>query len=262
MFIVGERINGMYTDIKNAILNKDKGPVQEHALAQIKAGANALDINVGPATTDKEGAMVWLVETVREVTDITLAVDTAKYEAMKSGLEAAGGSLILNSTKGEDKSMDMWLPLAKENNASVIILNIDEKGVPSNVEDRLEISMRGLAKAMEYEIEIDKVIIDPIVLPVNVAQAQPAVVLEAISQIRMLSDPAPHIIVGLSNICQRCTNPSLIARTFLAMCIGNGMDMAIADSYDKELMDSMITAELLMNKSIYCDSFLEAYYSK
>ena len=262
MFVVGERINGMYTDIKKAIQNKDKGPVQEHALSQIKAGANALDINVGPATTDKEGAMVWLVETVREVTDITLAVDTAKYEAMKAGLEAAGGSLILNSTKGDDKSMDLLLPLAREHNASVIILNIDEKGVPSNVEGRLEISMRGLAKAMEYEIDTDKIIIDPIALPVNVAQAQPAVVLQAIREIRQLSDPPPHIIIGLSNVCQRCSNPSLISGTFLAMCIGNGMDTVITDATDKTIMNMMITAELLMNKSIYCDSFLEAYYSK
>ncbi len=259
MYIVGERINGMYTDIKKAILNKDKEPVQKHALRQLEAGASALDINVGPATADKESAMVWLVETVREVTDATLAIDTAKFEAMKSGMEAAGGSLIMNSTKGEDAQMDKWLPLAKEHDASVIILNIDEKGVPSNVENRLEISMRGLAKAMEYEIETDKVIIDPIALPVNVAQQQPRVVLEAISQIRMLSDPPPHIIIGLSNVCQRCANPSLIARTFLTMCIGYGMDMAIADAYDKELMDAMITAELLMNKNIYCDSFIEAY---
>ena len=36
----------------------------------------------------------------------------------------------------------------------------------------------------------------------------------------------------------------------------------IADAMDKELMDAVITAELLMNKSIYCDGFLEAYYSK
>ena len=261
MFVIGERINGMYNDIKKAIQDKDKGPVQETALIQVKAGANALDINVGPATTDKEGAMVWLVETVREVTDVTLSVDTAKLSAMKAGLEAAGGLLILNSTKGDDKSMDQYLPLAKENNASVIILNIDENGVPSNVEGRVEIAMRGLAKAMEYEIDIDKVIIDPIALPVNVAQDQPKNVFEAITQIRMLSDPPPHVVNGLSNVSQRCSNTKLINRTFLAMCIANGMDMVIADATDRELMDSMITAELLMNKSIYCDGFLDAYYT-
>jgi len=262
MFVIGERINGMYTDIKKAIQTKDTGPVQYHAMDQIKRGANALDINVGPATTDKEGAMVWLVEAVREVTDVPLSVDTAKFEAMKAGVAATGGSAILNSTKGDEKSLDIYLPLAKEHDASVIILCIDEKGVPSNVDGRLEIAMKALAKAMEYEIDIDKIIIDPIVLPVNVAQAQPAIVLQAIREIRQLSDPSPHIINGLSNISQKCSNTKLINRTFLAMCIGNGMDMVIADATDKELMDTMITAELLMNKSIYCDSFLEAYYSK
>jgi 5-methyltetrahydrofolate corrinoid/iron sulfur protein methyltransferase len=75
----------------------------------------------------------------------------------------------------------------------------------------------------------------------------------------MLSDPAPHVIIGLSNVCQRCANPALISRTFLTMCIAYGMDMAIADAYDKEQMNAMITAELLMNKNIYCDSFIEAY---
>jgi len=252
----------MFTDIKKGIQSKDKKPVQERALQQVKAGASALDINVGPATADKESAMIWLVEAVREVSDAPLAIDTAKVEAMRGGLKAAGGKLIINSTKGDDQSLDTFLPLAKEFDASIIILCIDERGVPSNVEHRLEIAMKGLAKTMEYEIDIDKVIIDPIVLPVNVAQDQPAVVLQAIREIRQLSDPPPHIVVGLSNVGQKCTNTGLITRTFLTMCIANGMDMAIADALDKEQMNSMITAELIMNKNIYCASFLDAYHSQ
>ncbi|MHB9028050.1 MAG: dihydropteroate synthase [Candidatus Latescibacterota bacterium] len=262
MLVIGERINGMFTDIKTAIQTKDKGPVQKHALQQEKAGAYALDINVGPATTDKEGAMVWLVETVREVSNMPLAIDTAKFAAMSAGLKAAGGSLIMNSSKGDEKNLDIYLPLAKEHDASIIILCIDERGVPGNVDGRLEIAMRGLAKAMEYGIDVTKIIIDPIILPVNVAQTQPANVLQAIREIRQLSDPAPHIVIGLSNLSQKCSNPHLINRTFLSMCVGNGMDMVIADAADKELMNTAITAELLMNKSIYCDSFIEAYYSK
>ncbi len=262
MFVIGERINGMYTDIKKAIQTKDKEPVRKRALEQEKAGASALDINVGPATTDKESAMVWLVETVREVTTMPLSVDTARFEAMKAGLNAAGGPIIMNSSKGDEKSLDLYLPLAKDHDASIIILCIDEKGVPSNVEGRLEIAMRGLAKAIEYEIDVEKIIIDPILLPVNVAQAQQANVLQSIREIRQLADPSPHIVVGLSNLSQKCSNPHLINRTFLSMCIGNGMDMVIADASDKDLMEAAITSELLMNKSIYCDSFLEAYYTR
>jgi len=261
MDVIGERINGMYTDIKKAIQVKDKGPVQETAQKQIEAGASVLDINVGPATTEKADAMVWLVEAVREVTDMTLAIDTASLAAMKAGLEAAGGSLIMNSSKGDAKSLDKFLPLAKEHNASIIILNINEEGVPSDVDNRVAISMFGLAKAMEYEVPIEHVIIDPIILPVNVAQDQPQKILDAISQIKTLSDPAPRMVCGLSNLSQKCSNPKLINRTFLAMCIANGMDMVIADATDKELMETIITSELLMNKSIYCDGYLEAYYA-
>lgn len=261
MYIIGERINGMYTDIKTAIQTRDKGPVQKQALEQEKAGASALDINVGPATTDKEGAMVWLVETVREVSNMTLSIDTAKFAAMSAGLKAAGGCSIMNSSKGDEKSLDLYLPLAKEFDASIIILCIDEKGVPGNVEGRLEIAMRGLAKAMEYGVDISKIIIDPIVLPTNVAQNQPSNVLQAIREIRQLSDPAPNMVVGLSNLSQKCSNPKLINRTFLSMCISNGLNMVIADAGDRALVETAITAELLMNKCIYCDSFLEAYFS-
>jgi len=103
----------MYTDIKEAIQSGDKKPVQDRAIQQIECGADALDINVGPATTDKVGAMVWLVETVREVTDAVLCLDTAKYEAMEAGLAAAEGPVIMNSSKGDEKSLEKFLPLAK-----------------------------------------------------------------------------------------------------------------------------------------------------
>lgn len=38
-----------------------------------------------------------------------------------------------------------------------------------------------------------------------------------------------------------------------------GLDAAIVDSLDTELMDSMIAAEMLLNRAIYSDSFLKAY---
>jgi 5-methyltetrahydrofolate corrinoid/iron sulfur protein methyltransferase len=106
------------------------------------------------------------------------------------------------------------------------------------------------------------VYLDPIVLPVNVAQAQAREVLEAIREFRLLSDPAPHTVIGLSNVSQRTKHRSLINRTFLAMAVANGLSAAILDPLDKELMDAMITAELMLNKNIYCDSFLEAYRKK
>ncbi|MEW6171165.1 MAG: methyltetrahydrofolate--corrinoid methyltransferase, partial [Candidatus Omnitrophota bacterium] len=101
--------------------------------------------------------------------------------------------------------------------------------------------------------------LDPIVLPVNVAQAQMISILESIREFKILSDPAPKTIVGLSNVSQGTCTRSLINRIFLTMAVSYGLDGAILDPKDKELVDAAITAELILNKQIYCDSYLEAY---
>ncbi len=115
---------------------------------------------------------------------------------------------------------------------------------------------------MEHGIAPEKLYIDPVILPVKADQKQPVFVLEAIKQFTLLSDPAPHIVLGLSNISQTAAERKLINRTYLAMAIAYGMDAAITDPLDTELMNTMITAEVLMNKTIYSDSYLKAYRSR
>jgi 5-methyltetrahydrofolate corrinoid/iron sulfur protein methyltransferase len=115
---------------------------------------------------------------------------------------------------------------------------------------------------MEYDIPTDKLYIDPIVLPVKADQTGPGMVLESIAQFKVLADPCPHILIGLSNLSQGSVDRKLINRTFLTMAIGAGLDSAIVDPLDVELMDGMIAAEMLMNRTIYSDSFLKAYRQK
>jgi 5-methyltetrahydrofolate corrinoid/iron sulfur protein methyltransferase len=112
---------------------------------------------------------------------------------------------------------------------------------------------------MEAGINLSDLYLDPIILPVNVAQAQVKEVLESIREFRILSDPPPKTVVGLSNVSQGTDQRSLINRIFLVMAAASGLDAAIMDPLDKELMDASITAELLLNKHIYCASFLDAY---
>ena len=78
-------------------------------------------------------------------------------------------------------------------------------------------------------------------------------------QIRFLSDPAPHLTIGLSNLSQGASERSLINRIFLAMAISRGLDSAIVDVFDQDLMNVVATAEMLMNKQIYSDSFLKVF---
>lgn len=259
MIVIGERINGMFKTVNAAIQERNKAVIQDLALKQLAEGAQMLDINVGTATADPIEAMQWLVHTVREVTDVPLSIDSPNLATVKAGLEACSGAKMINSTTGQEEVLNNFLSLAKEHDASIVALCMDEKGVPVDVDGRVEIAMRVIAKAMEFDIPIDKLFIDPIVLPVKADQTGPGKVLESIKQFTMLSDPAPHIIIGLSNLSQGAVDRKLINRVFLAMAIGMGLDAAILDPLDTELMDTLITAEMLMNRTIYSDSFLKAY---
>ena len=84
----------------------------------------------------------------------------------------------------------------------------------------------------------DEVYLDPIVLPVNCDQAAPGIVMETIAQFKMLSDPAPHIVVGLSNLSQGASERSLINKSFLVMAMAAGLDASIHDPLDDELMNA------------------------
>ncbi len=147
--------------------------------------------------------------------------------------------------------------------ANIIALTMDKNGVPQDTNNRVAIAAEIVSKAMEKGFDTQRLFIDTIVLPVKVpnAQAQPGSILSAMDQIQYLSDPAPHMTIGLSNLSQGASQRSLINRVFLAMAISRGLDSAIGDVLDQDLMNIVATAEMLMNKQIYSDSFLKVYTS-
>jgi 5-methyltetrahydrofolate corrinoid/iron sulfur protein methyltransferase len=261
MYVIGERINGMFQDVKKAIRAHDPEPIKQLALGQVKAGASALDVNVGPATSDALNAMLWLVDCIQQVSDAPLVIDNPKFSIMAEVLPKVKNPVIINSTKADEDALEKYCKLAVDNDASLVALTIDQSGVPNDADGRVMLSATILTKAMEAGLTPDRLFIDPIILPVNVAPKQPQNVLEALQQLTLLSDPPPHLVLGLSNVSQNCNRRELINRTYLAMAVGAGLDAAIMDPFDTELMETAVTAELLQEKMIYCDSFIEAVLS-
>lgn len=269
MILIGERINGMFKDVKQAIADKNKKDIQDLAINQTKAGATYLDVNVGTAAADQEGTMAWLVETIQEVCSTPLSLDSQKPSVIAAGLKVANADngIILNSTplnkKSDEEIFDKYVEMAKETGpkASIIALTMDRNGVPQDIDTRVAIAAEIISKAMEIGFDSQRLFIDTIVLPVKVpnAQIQPSNTLSAMEQIRFLSDPAPHLTIGLSNLSQGASERSLINRIFLAMAMSRGLDSAIVDVFDQDLMNAVATAEMLMNKQIYSDSFLKVY---
>ena len=258
MFVIADRTNGMFSDVNQAIQTRDAAAIQRLAKAQLDGGATALDINAGRKVKDVEGTLLWMAETIREITDAPLCIDTAKPEIMKAVLPRVPGAKLMNSTTADPAMAVEYIGLAVENGAGLIGLTIDAQGVPGNVEKRIELGAQLIALALEGGLSMDKLFIDPIMLPIKVTSMNPTHCLLAISQLKAFSDPAPHFILGLSNVSDGCVATGLIDRTYVAMAIAHGLDAVFMDPRDKELMDSVIAAELLLAKSIYCDSFLEA----
>jgi 5-methyltetrahydrofolate corrinoid/iron sulfur protein methyltransferase len=269
MILIGERINGMFLDVKQAIADKDKKVIQDLAKRQTEAGAYYLDVNVGTAAADQEAAMAWLVETIQETCSTPLSLDSQKLNVIAAGLKVADTSkgILLNSTplnkKSDEEILDKYMAMADEAGpqGKIIALTMDKNGVPQDIDTRVAIAAEIVTKAMEKGFDSERLFIDPIILPVKVpdAQQQPGNIMAAMDQIRFLADPAPHMTIGLSNLSQGTTERSLINRTFLAMAVSHGLDSAIVEVLDEKLMNVLATAEMLMNKQIYSDSYLKAF---
>jgi 5-methyltetrahydrofolate corrinoid/iron sulfur protein methyltransferase len=259
MIIIGERINGMFKDIAKAIRERDPAPVQEWARRQEKNGARYLDLNVGPSSAEPVEAMQWLVEVTQAVSDLPLALDSTKYDAIEAGLKLCKRPAMINSVTAEADKMDRVFTMAAQYGAEVICLAMNEAGIPKDAESRVALAMELVATADAYGISPDMLYIDPLVLPCNVAQDHGKEVFETLRQIKLLSDPPPKTTVGLSNISQGTKNRELINRNFAVMAMACGLDSAIADACDDELMAAVATARIIMNMDIYCDSFVDVY---
>ncbi|MBE3589098.1 MAG: methyltetrahydrofolate cobalamin methyltransferase [Thermoanaerobacteraceae bacterium] len=261
MILIGERINGMFKDIREAILNKDPEPIRYWARRQYENCAAYLDINTGPTVEPKDqpAVMEWLVKIAQETVPLPCCIDSTNPEAIEAGLAVHKGKAMINSTSADQWKMDIYFPMAKKYNAAIIGLAMNEKGVPKSAADRAALAMELVVNADAHGIPMEDLYIDPLMLPCNVAQDHGPEVLEALRQIKMLADPAPRTTMGLSNASQRCTNRHLINRTFLIMSMACGLDSAIADVEDQELLDAVAAANILLNKDIYCDSFLKTF---
>jgi len=258
MLVIGELINGMYKKVGEAIVKKDARAIQDLAAAQLAAGADALDLNCGPVSKNQVEDMRWLIETVQQVTKKTLVIDSSKPKVIAETIRYVTNDVIINSTTADTEKLEILVPLAKEKNCGLIALAMDKKGIPQNKDQRLELAANILAFCQDKDFAFTQLYLDPVVMPVDCAQAQLQEILAAIREFRLLSDPAPHTVVGLSNVSQGMDDRSLVNRVFLVMAQEAGLDAAIVDPLDTRLMDEMITAELVLNKHIYCKAYLEA----
>jgi cobalamin-dependent methionine synthase I len=237
MVLIGESIHIISKEVNDAVRARDPGVIRKLAETQAGAGADYIDLNLGPAKKDPEEVTQWLVGTIQEVTDLPISVDTLNPVAMEAGLKACKKRPLLNSSSGRTDSKERMLPLAKKYSTDVVISVLTDRGCPPDIDSRTESIMDTVAYANELGIPNEDIWVDPIILPVSADQKQVA---EALEFIKILGDLLPGVksTVGLSNVSNG-TPPELrgiLNRTYMVMLGRCGLYSAIADVLDEELV--------------------------
>lgn len=264
MLIVGENISIVAKKVGEAIKNRDPEPIIKMAAEQKEAGAHYVDVNIGPATKNGEEMMQWVVKSIQDAVDVPLALDTKNVSAIEAGLQVHRGSAMINSVTGDKDKLDQLMPLAKKYNSKIVGISLTEKGVPPDVDSRVEIIMNIVSSALEYGVPMEDLYLDPVVLPVAVLQEQVYNCIEGLKVFKQLKElmglpGEPNTIVGLSNVSQSSPPAlkSLLNRTYLLILLSNGLDSAIVDPLDKDLMNAVKTFDILTNKILYAHSYLD-----
>ena len=260
MIFIGERINAGFKDIKRAIVDKDGDVIKEWAKKQADAKADYIDVNLGTASNKPED-LCWMIEMVQEAVDLPISIDNNKIELLKEAIPICKKPPLVNSVIADDGKLDEILPMVAEYGASIIGLAMNAVGTPATADKRVENAGIIIAKLMEYEIPTDRLFLDPIVMPLKFMQDQAIETMKAGSQFGLFADPPCHVVCGLSNISSGTIEKGLINRVYAAMLIANGLDAVILNVNDTELVNTILTAELILNKGIYADSYLDAFRS-
>ncbi len=237
MVLIGESIHIISKNVNDAVKEHNHQVIQDLAKAQTEAGADYIDLNLGPAKRDPEEVTQWLVNTIQEVSNLPVSVDTLNPVAMEAGLKACKKRPLLNSASGRTDSRERMLPLAKKYNTDVVISVLTDKGCPPDIDSRIESIMETVALANEMGISNEDIWVDPIILPVSADQKQ---VREAVEFVGMLADLLPGVksTVGLSNVSNGTPEElrPILSRTYMVMLGRNGLYSAIADVLDNELV--------------------------
>lgn len=262
MLIIGEKISILAKSMREAMIARDKKPIQERAVKQVEAGANMLDVSIGPADDGGEELMDWVVKVVQETAQVPLCLDTTNPSAMEAGIKAHNntwGKPIINSTDATEERMNAMMPLAAKYNVDIIALTLAGSGIPATAEDRCGIAAEIISKALEVGLPTENIYLDPLILTVSGMQDTAREAARAIRLFQEINDPPMKTSVGLSNISNGCPKHvrEIINRVYLVMLMYEGLTAAIVDPNDKPLMDAVKTTEMLMNKRLYAHSFLD-----
>ena len=255
---IGERINPTGKKrFQQALLNDDLDYIVDVAIAQVDAGAQILDVNVGYPGVDEKTMLPRIVKKLQESIDVPLQLDSTNTEALEAALRIYNGKPAVNSVNGEEKSLKTLLPVVKKYGAAVVGLALDEKGLPHTAQERLGIAKRILMAAEQIGIPREDVFIDCLTLTVSAQQDQAEETLDALRLVR--DELHLQTVLGVSNISFGLPYRLLMTQTFLIRALNNGLTLPIINPNQKEIMDAIAAYRALSGEDEKCKNYVERF---
>lgn len=265
MIVIGEKINATRSAVRDIIENRDDDQLKELAKRQSAAGAGYIDVNVGTGKgtrQDEIEAMRWAVATLNTVVETPLCIDSADPLVLEAGLAVMDRRpAMINSVKADTGYLDAVLPLAARFKAPVVALAMDESGIPKTVEGRIAACGMIAEGCHTHDVPVTSVFFDPLVLPVSTDAGQGKVTLDTLRTIKE-SFPGARTTMGLSNISFGLPGRALINAAFLQMAIYAGLDAAIMDPLNEDMMQAARTGNALMGRDRHFRKYSRALRKK
>ena len=259
MIIIGEKLNGAIKTVAQAIRDRDAQFIRDLATRQLDSRADYIDICSGVPDQDAE-VLEWMIGLIQaDHPDVRFSIDSPNPDTLLKCMELCKNPGIINSVSLESGKIEKLFPAAAEKKGwNVIALLLDNTGMPTTVEKRMENFESIMQKAKEYGISENRLYIDPLVFSVATTPEGFLNFIGAAKQIRQ-THPNIHIISGLSNISFGLPYRKAINHAFLIGAMMNGMDSAIMDPLNRDMLGGVYATEALLNLDEYCIEYLSAY---
>ena len=261
MIIIGEKINGSIPAVAEAIAKRDSEFIKNRARMQAEAGATFIDCCASVPEAEEVETLKWMIDCIQEATDLPISVDSPSPDVLVQAYKFCKRPGLFNSVSGEGDKIDKIFPeMAKPENKGwqVIALLSDDTGIPKCAADRLRVFDKIMAKAKEYGISPDRIHIDPLVEMLCTSENGIETNTEVISTVRA-KYPTIHITAAISNISFNLPVRKMINLGFTVLAMNAGLDSAILDPTNRDMIGLIYATEALLGLDDYCMEYIGAY---
>ncbi len=256
--VIGERINPTNRDnLAEEIRTGKIDLVQQEAMSQAEQGAHILDVNIGVPNIDEERMMTKVIRGIENVADRPLSIDSVNEKVVEAALRESSGKPLINSVNGEEKSLDVMIPLAKRYGAGLLCLAVGGGGIPNKAEERIAILRNIIERAEKAGIRRQDLICDCLTLTVSAQQKRAEETLRALRMVK--EELRLPTVLGVSNISYGLPERSIINSTFLSMAMASGLDAAIINPGDERIMESVKAASVLTVRDRDSRDYVQRY---